>query len=541
MEDLLAFPIFSKTILSAAAFFAASYPIANESFYKSIIQEASQKIPSSKKQSTVSPVDAFTQQGFLLWDYLEGVGSDADCVPHFNNLISLCQQRNIQRVILFIPSPALPDGTTKYDFFQSQSAMADNFVTMTQKLVSTMRSKVPNFEVSLLFESGSFVSDVTVSPSLVSPYTSVSAPLPFSRFAGYFTNLTNMLNWSSYMITQPGIGITEIVFDPEWADPNGDPADKTDQQMVYNYSDNYKYAYGLTYTPYGTTNSTPIKLGTTVGIDESKVTYANLFTFPVNSVFTASFEDNIFPNPHPSWRLTNSELQDLTVPLLQSVYIQCYQTNMPAMFAAGATSSGGHDGTLAAQYFNSLLLDQPYIAGTGRISCMLGNPDVTGSSNSQFLTFQGGDPFLFTTDAPPKKIGIVDTVNSNTDLTLSYGPTITASKIPYQRTEIITAWDSQTPGISQEVIDNIYWMFALNYEEVPPHPPAPPYRFFGNWNLADFMTFITSLNQENKTNPPFPGFNFPTGNYVIYDYDLLTSTANTIPAIPWDVYVPTSQ
>ncbi len=544
MEALLAFPIFSKVAFSLAILLASTqaldagkYPFAITEFYDSVVHNVNNQIPNSPKKTSpaVSPVSEFTNYGFTLWDYLEDVHSDSDCVTHFNNLTSLCQTSNIQKVILFIPTPMAADGSVKLDFFQSNSSMPDNFISMTSTLVNTMKTvaNVPNFEVCIFFENGFFNSDVSNTVPFVSPYTAIAAPLPASYHVGYFEYITNMLNWAAVMISQ-NIGISEVAFDPEGQGSDTLIATKSDQQRVYNYTDNYKWACALTYIDSKTSQTVPINLGTTIGIDESKIAFSNVSTFPVNPIFVASFDPGVFPNPQPFWRIITPELPILTVPLLQKVYIQAYQTNIPAIFAAGATPSGSHDGVLAATYFNKLLLDQPYVNGEGRISCVQGGVNVTGVG-SNFLTFQDGDPFLFTTANPPKKIDVVDHVVNNSNLVLEDGSTITATNISWQRTEIAPGWTTQ-PAITQDMVNSIYWMFALNYEEVSPHPPATPYRFFGNWNLSDFMTFITNVNSINSANPPFTGLNFPVTNYVIYTSYLLMTTVNQIPIPPWDVY-----
>jgi hypothetical protein len=548
MEVPVLFPTFSKvttlSLLSFSHLFATSTHTppyartADDIFYNEIITSGRQSIPGNSNESDsgdTSPVDLFTKQGFILWDYLLEVHNDADCVEHFSNLTELCILRNIQKVIIFIPSPSLPGGSTKFEFFQNNSSLPQNFVSMTNDLVNQMRAlpNSTNFEVSIFFEPGFFASNVTEAPPYASGYsetTPTPPPLPEVALPGFYDDLPNMLNWAAAMIAQVP-GIVEIAYDPEGEGTDGTTANKNNQQDVFNFSDYFKYAHGLVYTPAGSSTAVPIKLGTSPGIDESKIILANLSTFPVNSVYTAAYKSGVFPNPEPSWRLSNE-----TDPLLQSVYVQAYQSNIPNIFNT-ATTNGNHNFTLSGQRFNKLLKDEPYLTGTGVISCQKGNPIVTGSHGSNFETFKGSDGFFFETQAPYKKIGIVGTVDSNTQITFSYGPTVDLPKAKYLRNEIVTGWPSQ-PDITQEMINNIYWMFSVNYA---PNPnPLLSLEFFGNWILSDFMNFINALNTANASNPPFPGFNFPTTNYAIYNFDFLRSTVNTTPTIAWDVYPPSS-
>jgi hypothetical protein len=541
LEGLLPYPIFSKLILFSyvsISCFGANYPTGNSPFFEESVYSTNKNVPGTTSNADpftppTCPTTAFVEQGFILWDYLTGVHTDEDCVTHFQKLIALCQKNKFSRAIIFIPSPQLPTGATKFDFFQTNSSMSQNFKTYVTELVTTMREteKVTDFYVSVFFESGFFGSDASM-PAFVTPYTEVATPIPSTYLDTYFQYLPDMLKWAAYMIGLD-IGIEEIAFDPEaYIESTGSSAAQKNYQTVYNYTDNYRWAYGLMYTPYGESSRVPIKLGSTHGIDESKITYANLFTFPVDSVFTFSLKP-YFPDPKPSWRQINSEMteEELVQPLLNSVYIQAYQSNMPAMFAAGATAEGGHSGSEAAVDFNALLRDYPYIIGEGQICCTKDNPTISGLK-TDFLTYEGQDGFLFKMDTPLKKICDIGSVQSNTSLTAGFGSTITTTRpIPFQKTEIITAWNTQDPGISQDAINNIYWMFSTNYAP----DEKVPLKFFGNWNLCDFMSFITNFNSKNVSNPPFPGFDFPTKNYALYDMIFLETVVNEVPVPPWGI------
>lgn len=473
-----------------------------------MIQQARDTLPGLKTTENrqappLSGLTRFTNQGFLLWDYLINV-SNADLEQHFKDLTSLCIRRKIRRAIIFIRDPA------NSTFFQPTNTGENSFVFQANNLFNQVRAEVTNFEIAVFFESGNFSSNA---PAQSKPTVN---PLPSTSLSEYFSDLGNMLDWSKAMIGQVP-GIKEISFDPE-----ASGATKSIQQLVYNYTDEYKYLNGLD----------SIRIGTTVGIDESKITYANLATFPVSNIYTNQI--STFPeNPQPNW----SRGSDATSPLLQSIYIQVYETSIPAIFAAGFNSqTGRHNGQLAGQYFNLLLRDQPYLTGQGTITFTQGNPTVTGSGTN-FTSF--ADPFLFANDTvnniPNRKIGVVESIASNTSLSLEDPFAVfSETNSPFTRTEIVTAWDTQ-PQLTQEMLNNIYWMLSVNFHS--------PLNFFGNWQLSDFMDFVSSSVEQNNTasKAPFSDsstsspLSFPSNNFVIYNYDFATTIVNTTPTNNGDV------
>jgi len=542
MEVLVSYPIFSKalaiSLLSISTLFATgeSPPppyarTADDAFYNDIITTGGNAIPKPSTNNgadDTDPVDLFTQQGFILYAYLIGVHDEADCEPYFTALTTFCTERNIQKVYLFTPSPSLPNGSSKFEFFQPDSTSSPSFVSMTNDLVNQMRA-LPgstNFEVAVFFEPGFFGSHATT-PSFISPYTSIEAPLPSITLPGFFDYLGEMLDWAAAILPQVP-GICEISFDPEGDGTDGTPANKSDQQLVFNYSDNYRFAHGLRCTHPGTTVPTIVDLSTAPGIDESSVGMANLSTFPVPTAYTGGFKPGTFPDSPPPWRQINSDLPneaDLYRPLLDYILYQAYQSNIPEIFNT-PTSNGGHDFALSASRFIKLLKNEPYLNGTGVITTSKGNPIVTGCHGSNFLAFKDSDGFLFEINAT-KKIGIIGSVQSDTQLTLSYGPTVDLPRAKYLRTEITTGFPTQD-GLTQEILDRQIFMFSVNYDT------STELNFFGNWNLSDFMGFISALPVAAKANPPFPGLNFPTLR-VLYEFNLLRTIVNTEPTIPWDV------
>lgn len=504
----------------------AAQPTIDElnAFYEQIISEARELLPGLQETQSPSPtpLQRFTNQQFLLWDYLTNVDND-DLPQHFANLTTLCKRRKISRAIIFIKDPAFNN------FFQPDNNADDAFIALANNLVSEMRSSsggnVPNFELAVFFESGNFTSNAT--PATAPTHN----PLPSTELSGYFSDLKNMLDWANEMVGKIS-GITEITFDPEASGAN-----KSIQQLVYNYADEYKWINSLEQ------NGTPVRLGTTLGVDESKETYANLSEFPVSSIYTSQI--STFPSPPFAYNRGD----DPNAPLLQSVYIQVYQTSIPALFLAGFNSTTGkHNGQLAGTIFNKLLRDQPYlptqeIAVPGKITFTKHSTAVTGSSTADFTNF--ADPLLYAFDQEigrVNKIGVVSSVESSTSLTLSSPGAAFSSPaggISYQRTEVATAWDTQI-NVTQDLINNIYWMLSLNYS--PSSTPSENFAFFGNWLLRDFMDFIDSANAANNQSGTtvFSNFQFPTNNYVIYNYQFTTTTVQTEPkfngeTFPWNL------
>ncbi|MCH9631001.1 MAG: hypothetical protein S4CHLAM37_10130 [Chlamydiia bacterium] len=466
-------------------------------FFDTIVQQGRDTLPGlapQPKSAQESALEAFSAQNFLLWDYLTNTTNN-NLPQHFDDLTALCQRRNIKRAIIFIKDPSANS------FFGPTNTSANSFISKANTLFSTMSKQVSGFELSIFFESGGFSSTAGAGS-----YPTVN-PKPDTGLTDYFSQIDEMLDWSKAIIAQVP-GIKEVAFDPQFKS-----ATKDVQQLLYNYADEYKWLNSLGDT----------RLGTTLGIDESKPTYANLSTFPVSSILAGSI--STFPaNPQPTW----SRGGNPKAPLLQSVYIQAYQTSIPAMFASGFIPHlGTHNGGNAGRIFNQMLRDLPYVTGTGRISFMQHSTKLNGNSDTVFKTF--ADPILFAKDSVNnihnRKIGVVSSVQENDLLTLdSVGATFTETNSKFTRTEITTAWNTQ-PNLTQSMVDNIYWMFSLNYD------PSQSLNFFGNWQLSDFMAFITASLKLNTTakSSPFTNLVFPSKNYVIYNYNFATTTVDTTP------------
>ena len=479
-------------------------------FYNQFLGEAD--IPADKGQNQA--LLDFTNQHFMIWDYLVDVpsGDSTKYAAHFNTLKQMVVNREMGRAIIFIRDPS------HNEYFEYDNTAQESFITAMNDLYNTMQSINPNFYISVFFEDDIDSGDwQTNAPAGTAPTVN---PLP----TGYFPNLKAKLDWAKAVIAAVP-GIKEVAFDPD------DVKGQTPRQQIYNYADEYKYLNGMQ----------DIKLGSTVGVEESKETYTNIYPAPVPTVFTHSISAGTYPKVtpagNPSWRSSNSDS------ILQSVYIQVYSRGtansggslFPAMFKAGASSGNGHDGLAAATIFNQLLRDYPYLTGVGKITWDQATDLTLTGTGTNFLTWVGL-PIIHAFDSrigKVNKIGEVASVpTTNTTATMGTLPVgSSGNNEAFTRTEIGTAWDtpqqSDVTDLSQDMLDKVYWMFSVNYQ------PSKYLEFFGNWQLHEFMLFIQNMVRANNGQLPntAPAFmqgtstplQFRGDHCVIYDFDFATT------------------
>ncbi|MCI5053067.1 MAG: hypothetical protein MRY21_08055 [Simkaniaceae bacterium] len=512
--------IFSCLILSC--FGRQPTPADLQNFYNTYIQEARATVPrAAQKGSTPTPpltaIERFRGQGFMLWDYLTNIGGigETSYSDHFDSLTTLCVLNKFTKVIIFIKDPSANN------FFEYNNTSDNSFIKKIQSLYTQMINiGVSDFKISVFFETGPF--------STTAPAGSVpTVDAPNSQLANYFNDIQDQLDWAKAIISAVGTNaqgtniISEVAFDPQASGAN-----KSIKQLVINYADNYRGVNSLTYN-----------LGFTLGVDESKQTYSNVVSFPVPTVYTAG-NTNFPANPAPTWTRVSS-----TAPLVDAMYMQCYQTDFPAIFATDYNSSTGtHNGQEAANRFNRLLRDQYYLKGQGTITFTKDDTTITGTGTN-FTSF--ADPVLFANDTtnniPNRKIAVVESVTNNERLT-STNPVFSETNSPFLRTEITTAWTPLQPSLTQAAVNRIFWMVSVNYQS--------PLNFFGNWQLGDFMDFIQSLptfNNDSKNGTQvFTGLTFPSRQFVIYNYDFATSIVQVQPltndgtrlvADPWNIAI----
>ena len=245
----------------------------------------------------------------------------------------------------------------------------------------------------------------------------------------------------------------------------------------------------------------------------------------------------------------------LTDSIMQSVYIQCYQASIPALFAL--KSSTGHDGHTAGKYMVQILRDQPYLNGDGKLIWTDKELTITGQATrfTDYATTSSGPPFpLLQTpilypllNGAHVKLGEVSSIQSNTELSTETNAKQTSTPVPFMRTEIATAWDapqftypSATPTsqpMTQAVLNKIYWMFSRNYS--PSQVRAENFTFFGNWTLSDFMDFTDAFVSQSRSLPVFtsggissPVLQIPKTNLVLYQWQFVTASTGNFTG--WD-------
>ena len=248
----------------------ANYPTPQEmnTFYNQYVEEGKATLPGTR-QTTNAALEAFTNQHFMLWDYNIGVAK-TDLHQHYAvDVLNMLKARQMGRLIVFIRDPS----TTSY--FELPNGQ---FVADMNNIYNTMKSIQSDFYITVFFESNS--------PANLWQYTPQSPtndPTETFSFPKYYKSIRPMMDWA-YDAVNLVEGIKEIAFDPE-----GHGATKSVQQELYNYADNYR---GV-----NSDRLANIKLGTTIGVSESKVTFANLMEFPVPTLFTGAIS-TFPPNPN---------------------------------------------------------------------------------------------------------------------------------------------------------------------------------------------------------------------------------------------------
>jgi hypothetical protein len=425
----------------------------------------------------------FSTYPFVLWDYAEDIQSTVPSSgsSHWKSLLSFIDSNNITCVITNIKSP------NTFPFFSTDTT-DPSFITYAKQLPSSC-------ELAVLFALDSFIWDANPSPS--------SLPSPYPSLPSYFEDLPLKMEWVKQMIAL-GVPIQEVVIDPQPANVHGNIGD---YQLLIDFMDYFR-----------TLNHLKIRCSITYGISERTPTYANLDTFPTDSGL-GTLPDNFPPLTEglsaPEWRPSS------TNPLLDRVYIQAYEPDIPYIFTLD------NNPVLAATSLLHNFRDEPYLQGIGTISFSTESTAVTGNGTS----FLNGDPtthLLAVTEDMPlgvlengiiTRIGIVseDVPITATTLSLNSSPSINGSHLPFYQTEIINKW--LFPYTNPSVVNNIYIMFSFENIKNNDNP------FFGSWSTSQFMSFLESFYSQGKTtlpiymqdaNTPIPMPN----NFAIYDFTI---------------------
>ncbi len=173
------------------------------------------------------------------------------------------------------------------------------------------------------------------------------------------------MNWLvALMNVVPGV-ISGVTIDPEGPGSGGNDG----YQQVINYIDQYRSTLG----------PANLQIGMTFGIDAKPMTFANLDTFPINSLYISPHTDppvpsQYFPFTLPSYRNGNQ------APLLNNVYLQAYEPDFSLIFTENL------DPVTAANTFIQALQDIPYKTSYGTITTTSGQITGTYIDGGQFVS-----------------------------------------------------------------------------------------------------------------------------------------------------------
>ena len=531
---------------------------------------------------------SFALQQFFLWDYDEGDNSTQAYINHYAELFLFLAEEQIPKAILF---PKDPD---KNPFFQiaNQNINDENSFAFWVNLIA-----VAGVQIEILFEPDAFNDSGSNQPNYNLP----------SHF--YFLDLPQKMNWlNSLMQIVPG-AISGVAIDPEASGSGGNDGYQQVINYIdqYRFSNGLLNLHSsmtlgidakpMTFANLDTFPTNPLYLTPTppsIFFPLSLPSYrmgnnASL----LNAVYLQAYE--------PDFNLIFTE--NLNPTLAADTFIQAlqdipYKTSYGAISTASAMLTGSYvdggqfvssgtitctKGSVSCSYsgsnFEKEIVPGGYLDynqnGTvvpiGQVASSP-KPDPVHNTFALVDTTNGanvtvvGEPFIlsqFSSEIPSG--GILNTLatnpmNPNMKIGAIDGPIVFKDKgynpalhqfnflsgAKYTLTnqhflfdEVVMKWIY--PPITPAIASGINFMFSVQYD------PSTDNLFFGNWTLANFMTFVNRfLSQVGGNKPPNPiftdansnGVAIPNGNVGIYDYYLLLRTnANPMqnaypPAVP---------
>ena len=467
-------------------------------------------------QETVSDFQVtegnFYQSPFVLWDYANFVTQESSTGSnHFSDLNQFIKENNIKTLITYIKEPAI------YEFYSSFDQTVNHFIYWTQQI----KQFSPNCKIYVLFDDASFTTGYSYPTP---PVTSL--PSPYSTLPSNFL-IANGMYWVELSI-QNGAKIDGVVIDPEGANYVNDlPTQVHDTyQTLFNFMDYYKTQRNLN-----------IDLGATLGVDESRFTSLQVWSFPVSANQESQIGLALSPGYYPASLASNwcvSWRPNTTYPILNGgVFIQVYEPDMPYIFTLSQYPS------LAASYLLHNFRDEPYLLGTGQISLTLGSNLMQGNGtqfNGQTSECNSGPTPVSNTLNQLQdgtKIGLEQFVALHTvkgvtddDTATIYGNA--SSNVINQfffQTEIINNWP-QIP-YTPDMINLVCFMFS--FEGRTAAEQCDFYNYFGSnsWTISGFMSFLNSFYSLGQS--VFPIFSdngldrqpLPLSyNFGIYDYNI---------------------
>lgn len=461
----------------------------------------------------------------------------------FEDKVNFAKSYNTRRILVRILNPG------EFDFFNTENYDAtrdDNFYYWAMKLSQYA-------EIEAVFDTGPFNIG---SYSWTDRFINFAADfLKAERPLGVFRDMIEKLSWVSFM--------------NEMENPNGqkrfliqgitiDPKNAEDQhiQLVINMLDQYRY---------GTSKNLPsnpyqgIRLGMYLGLDQKAMALCNLGRFPLRTDIRGQQPKDIGVNPPenfpsngpeftaPSWRENNNQsmLDTVYLKMADKRLVEAVYQNRELLPNPAEDNPDGVK-TLSTNLTQSMRAI-PFVKGPGKITIQKGSADIKGkytffrTGGGKFMqgqVFEGGcievgPPYL---SQPVRKV-IAETPSSNkvAKLSSAFSTTEDLNDVEYQVSPTPTFWSY--PKLSNHVCTKIYYVFSTDFK-------ADEGRFFGNWNLDNFLNFIHVPNKNPRLQSGFltgvvyrdlkGSWITPSNNIVLHDFTTIPN-GTPYPECDWQL------
>lgn len=541
-----------------------------QAFYDPYIVDVSNKLNNTTTPLTLQ--QRIQNLGLNLWVYQSGItkGTADNFTTEYNNLVKFIKANNITKIIYY------PEYSSSNAFFDPTSTDAESLVQLLQS------NPIPSSCVmEVQFDKSSNFSGYTVAGSYTLPtqvdttnYTGANAVT--TGTASYFQDLTTKLGWvldlRANLPARFRSTISGITIDPEGSGLSGPGVVTTAYQKIANYIDSYLIAnnqlgiltnnmtFGISSVTPSFGNRSPLPLAGASAIGTA-VTGGQITSFPLNS--------------QPPWR-TSSQ----TTPILDNVYIQAYQSDMPYIFTSSLNNLSSTDptaGSVAATRMLKLLTETPYVVGVGtvdvsntsgpspkaQLTAASGAVDFTTAAKTAVTVATNCTGSGFTSSAiiqfspiavisnnvqvcvipdqsqPSNDLKCAGKIPATATLTSTLelqAPTSTEyTDVQWLFSEVLASW--RTLESTAEMVSGITFLFSGEYY----HPTT----FFGQWPLTSFVNFVESFKSQGQTFGLFRSSTdstLPIGpNIGMYSYDLVNGTfepsQTNLPANPPQRYI----
>ena len=514
---------------------------------------------------SATALEDFNDQNFSIWGQYAKLPSGNEQQTQaltgiWENRLEIIKNRNIRRVMLYVLSPV--NAVTKkaiVDFFlpsKFSTSTNDNILYFLNEIYNITHSDGGHCEVEILYDLSEFAyqpqgSTERLQQVFNNAVLEAKGQVDNASYIpdlGVFNDMSAKVSYISLInALTPTSGtrplIAGITIDPEGSKPDTAVGHKNGSNYYYqniiNAMDEYRYNSGLYVAK---NNYSSFRTGLTMGIDAREMTISNLATFPVTdgtsftqsppiafqSTFPSTSNGELNSSNVPVWRVGSTNTRSQTGALLDSVYIQVYQTNLVlSVFQLGLGFQASVD-NLADTYSRI-----PAASGPGNVSYTANSTTITGDgtffdtlpkTNPNFKFQYGSIPEGGRIAFDPVPTGqkddeAVSNIVSNTELTLfSSISTVDVVQSAYKYTPIAMLWSQN--GISTDVNNGIYWMYSTNYNTTTGD------EFFGNYTLQEFMNFVQAMALKTVMADLSGNPMVQADNIAIYDFPLLPNSWN---------------